>query len=225
MAQLSFFAEESAYLGGTASQLLGHPLGVGTQGDHLAMQLVALALLFASPPVRCFQLTASRFQNLLVRRSLGEQLALGLVDLLATLHHLAAQGIDRSRQTLWGQQLAMFIQHPPFDLEEIGPRPGRFAKNVVTSPTIVAIFASHRSQVVKGGTARQTDQELPVLEEVKAGIELSGFGEQTTLDEQGVEGNVVVEQQDVRIKIAAVGQAAFHRAPTTETLALAPRPG
>jgi hypothetical protein len=69
--------------------------------------------------------------------------------------------------------------------------------------------------VVEGRDPRQPDQQVPVLEEGQLGVEGAGLREQRTLDQQRVEGDVVVEEQQLGVEVAAVGEPPLDRAPAS----------
>ena len=73
----------------------------------------------------------------------------------------------------------------------------------------VPVLAGHPGEVLERREGGETDQEVPVLEERQRGIEGAGLGEEGALDQQGIERDVVVDQQDVGIEVAAVGEAAL----------------
>src|SRR6185369_12813723 len=103
----------------------------------------------------------------------------------------------------------MFGEHPCFDFEEIRSLARPLAEYVMATVAEVAVFAGHLPQVVERRQRGQPDEEIPILEKRQGGIERPGLGEETALDQQGVERDVVVDQEDVRIEVAAVGEAAF----------------
>ena len=77
----------------------------------------------------------------------------------------------------------------------------------------VPVLAGDPGQMVEARLRRETDEEVPVLEKRKAGIELADFIAEPALDHQRVERDVIVEEQQVGIEVAAVGQAPFHALP------------
>ncbi len=94
------------------------------------------------------------------------------------------------------------------------------SQDVVAGPAKVAILGGHQRQVMKRRDGSEADEKLPVLEELEFGVEGTGLVEEGAFDHQGVEGNVVVDEQQLGIEVPAVGQAAIHLLPAGARLEL-----
>src|SRR5690606_14673217 len=78
----------------------------------------------------------------------------------------------------------------------------------------VSIFTGDLGEVMETHPSRQPDQQLPVLEEGQTFIERADLGQQPARDRDGVEGDVVVDEQQVGIEVAGVGNTPLDLLPT-----------
>ncbi len=104
----------------------------------------------------------------------------------------------------------MLGEHPGLDLQEVGALAGPLAEDVMAAAAEVPVLAGDPR--AGGGTGCSAARRIRKSQSSKNGsdgIERTGLGEQRALDQQGVERDVVVDQQDVRIEVAAVGEAAL----------------
>ncbi len=59
----------------------------------------------------------------------------------------------------------------------------------------------------------QTDQHLPVFEDVEGDVERPCLREQRPFDQQRVERNVVVDEEPIHVEVAGVGRVAANARP------------
>ena len=68
--------------------------------------------------------------------------------------------------------------------------------------------------MVKLAALGQPEEKVPVLEEGQLAVHLADLLQQAAVDGDGVEGDVVVDQQQLGVEVAAVGQPPLDTAPT-----------
>ncbi len=139
------------------------------------------------------------------------QLAIELVKFLVKRIELASQSI-----TLFvfgnafcpqlvnglGQRVSLVIRtrqgmladDSRFHRQEVSSAPGAITEDVMVAASKMSILASRPGQMMERRLGGQANQEIPILEKRQILIELADSIEESTLDKQSVERNVVVKK-------------------------------
>jgi hypothetical protein len=87
------------------------------------------------------------------------------------LDRLGAQAIDHARRHTGRQQAGVLRQDARLHRQEVAALARPFAQDVMTAAAEMPVLAGDLPQVMERRALRETNQEVPVLEERQAGVE------------------------------------------------------
>ena len=125
---------------------------------------------------------------------------------------LGPEAIDHAGRHVRGAARPVLGEHPRGRGRVLSQLAQPFGRAVVAAGE-PPVFTGHPRQMLEARVLGQADQEIPVLEDGQLRVELADLRQQGALDQDGVERDVVVEEQSLGIEIAAEGELPRHALP------------